>query len=1211
MTWILALLTALPLAAGTIYGLRRLVRGDIGRWCRAALLGALAIVLSFPHLTDQAVGTGEAYNYSLALADALTQLRAGEAPVFVGQTEYAWNGRIHPLRSAPYLFYLAGSIDALTGRSLTFWTVQNLSLVFSLGALVGLTYLALRNGANCPPGWALVLTTVYAFSPALLCSVFTQNLFMTIHAAVWVPVVFGALARQANYPSFGADAVLAIGVAGAWLAHPPVAAWVSLVAAALRLTLLIQHHDRRTWSGLVLSALFFGLLAAFVFVSVRNVGDEFALDADEGATRTKFEAAIFSTLVQSVPGAVLPVTRNAGALGDLQFGYCAWALLIYAAWRCQYQTRDRAFRIVSILAVLSLVVLCLPVPGISRFLWSILPYQLLQLTNVWPMQRLYLVALGALVVAVGLNPPTGVLKRRYGAWTAALLFCAWGAWQAWPFFGRALEQRWSPKATLASHQSGNIDLTVTSFAFLGIPPDYVAGPVDPALQFRFADRDGNPMPSLRDQLSQRATQVGRGSVKRSDDPNGTATHWESGPLILEPGRRYLLKCEFPAGEFDGSLLLRGSMLERTYALPSAGETLAFGIGEEHGNTISLWTDQTEPETIRVSVALNPQVDDPQPAIGSTLLEFRWLTIDETSRPLTVHSWLPLRFETNFPEQGCWVITPRRFQPDYRATIDGLDYEPQRSPDGSLMIPVGAGKRQVEIRYVGRAPVVASFWLSTAGWLAVGLGSLGRAVAGPRLKLGLSTKGQELVSFASLTALIGVWSSVTGNEPNFTARQTGDMQLRLFLPVGRSSGSAESLLSTGERGAGTVTYLTYVDGAHLRVGAEIWGQRLESDLIPVDYFAAQTIRIEALGLTSARSRAPDARLRVWVNNRLALESTGPDFPSRPDQVVIGRNALGSSVVRDDFSGQIASIERIPRPTLDWWPTNRALRVFLNPGSLSVGDSRTLFTVGRGESSGTARLIRPEAHAYRLAWNAPDGTHREAQLPKAASRHGWDLRVMLRGNAHRPSTWQLSAELGDTPLWSQIETEERRAPVDLCIHTLPPGEGSILAVVAPTTESVRSEQIIRIAVRLPQNAIGTREPLLVTGKTGAGDAVYLIYEDSRTLKVGFDHWGVGGAISESIPIDYAAPHVFEIRSSALRAFAPDAEAAGSEASDGVVTVAIDGVQVLQAEFSPYPATAEQLYFGQNGIDSSTSGPAFTGKILGIERAPERKTGKSAGG
>src|SRR6185312_13428152 len=129
-TW---LLLVLPAAA---YGLsRRFSEAPGPRWgtaARCAALFSLGLVAAEPFLTHRAVGTGEAYNYSLALHDGLIQIRSGEIPPLVGQTEYAFNGRIHPLRNAPYLFYLAAGLDEATFHRLGAWELQNLSLAFSL-----------------------------------------------------------------------------------------------------------------------------------------------------------------------------------------------------------------------------------------------------------------------------------------------------------------------------------------------------------------------------------------------------------------------------------------------------------------------------------------------------------------------------------------------------------------------------------------------------------------------------------------------------------------------------------------------------------------------------------------------------------------------------------------------------------------------------------------------------------------------------------------------------------------------------------------------------------------------------------------------------------------------------------------------------------------------------------------------------------------------
>src|ERR1700688_4928686 len=111
-------------------GLRR---ASLGAW---AALVAVGVFAAWPFFNKGLVGTGEAFNYSLSVADALVQMRHGIVPPLAGQTEYAFNGRIHPLRNAPYLYYLCAGIDLAALHRLPFWEIQNVSLAMSIfGAL--------------------------------------------------------------------------------------------------------------------------------------------------------------------------------------------------------------------------------------------------------------------------------------------------------------------------------------------------------------------------------------------------------------------------------------------------------------------------------------------------------------------------------------------------------------------------------------------------------------------------------------------------------------------------------------------------------------------------------------------------------------------------------------------------------------------------------------------------------------------------------------------------------------------------------------------------------------------------------------------------------------------------------------------------------------------------------------------------------------------
>ncbi len=63
---------------------------------RVILLFALSLGAASPFLTERGLGTGDAFNYAHAVADGVTQLRAGVLPVYVGQSEYAFKAGCIP-----------------------------------------------------------------------------------------------------------------------------------------------------------------------------------------------------------------------------------------------------------------------------------------------------------------------------------------------------------------------------------------------------------------------------------------------------------------------------------------------------------------------------------------------------------------------------------------------------------------------------------------------------------------------------------------------------------------------------------------------------------------------------------------------------------------------------------------------------------------------------------------------------------------------------------------------------------------------------------------------------------------------------------------------------------------------------------------------------------------------------------------------------------
>ena len=137
-------------------------------------------------------------------------------------------------------------------------------------------------------------------------------------------------------------------------------------------------------------------------------------------------------------------------------------------------------------------------------------------------------------------------------------------------------------------------------------------------------------------------------------------------------------------------------------------------------------------------------------------------------------------------------------------------------------------------------------------------------------------------------------------------------------------------------------------------------------------------------------------------------------------------------------------------------------------------------------------------------------------------------------------------------------------------------------------------VEMTVELPLGAVGTQEPLVVTGVTGAGDMVYIRYVDATHVSLGFDHWGIGGSVGDPVEVDYGANHRISV---AFKSLFPPGSAA--HASDRVL-VQMDGRAVLESHWDCHPSTAEQITVGKNPIGGSTCGPEFTGRILDVERS-----------
>lgn len=682
------------------------------RYCLAGLAG---VVMAAPFLTNRMVGTADAYWYAGMVADFVSQLRAGVFPIFAGQTDFAFNGTVSPVRYAPYLQHAAGLLDILTGRSLTFFGLLNLTMAASLVAGSLATYICLVR-INPSTRWiALGVAYLYASSPALLSLAYTGDLFMSVCTAPYIPLVLYCLHRNLELRTVGSMVRLAAAVAILWWCHAPIAFWVSGVVA---LGQLLRIGSPRGWPGLgrewVAGLATFAVLAGIIFVSVGTLNLP-ALVAER--------MMILENLRGAFPGILLPVSDGATHLSDYQLGWSLWVLLAMAL--VGTLIRRGRFELILLAGSLGFLALLVPVPGVLDRLWMALPQTVINITFYWPMQRLYLPIAAMIVFAVYVTH-AGLLARRRWLQVPAigllLVAADWSTNQAGAFLRRGAMNTTAASVSEQSHLPQNRALTRYAYSsFPEVPAYFSHGYIDPVWENRLLDPA-----TFRETDSNYAAIVNRvGTITATEEMaiNQIAPQYYVlfTDLAVERGRHYALAFDFRHPAEAGTLVIEGPSIKRDYVLPESGHGMAlsgppraFGSSgtSQHALPIRVTAEGERLSALFVSAAvMEPGLKD----FGRyTLLEY-----DPERLPVVIESWTPYRARVTSPADA-WLETPRIFISGYRASVDGRAVEPRRSPEGLVMIPVSAGTQRAELSYEGPLALRLAYWTALAGWIGLGL-----------------------------------------------------------------------------------------------------------------------------------------------------------------------------------------------------------------------------------------------------------------------------------------------------------------------------------------------------------------------------------------------------------------------------------------------------------------------------------------------------------
>jgi hypothetical protein len=718
---------------------------EILRW---VAVGTAATMVMLPFYRDALIGGGDGYWYAIMLSDFIAQLRSGVFPVWVGQSVYAFNGAVSPLRYAPGFQYFGGCIDLLCAHALEPIAVRNacLAVASMLGAYSA--YACLRPILIRLPWAACALAMLWISSPAIWAPVIIGDQYMTFMTIPFLPLVLHGCWRVWEIDDRWARLWIAVGLAGTWLCHSPIALWMTVIAGGIYLpTIVIRRSWARQAIHLAFMAVAFGALGSLPFISVLTLDNHISF---KGSRQQTIQA-----ISSFFPGNFRPfdATNILNASG-YQLGYGllgAFALSLLLLFR-QRPRGAWAFALASLLVLPSF----LPFPWLTNAIWMHVPQVVVDIENSWPMLRMFPVwsALVVFVVAIVFGS-SGV---RVPAWQRATLLAAllcggiWSGYEAFKVIPRIEGSATSPAQTRIALSPDNVRLTRYAYASFEYAPGYFShGYMEPYLENRLIDRNSQdpilensdaaaPAPQAVSARESSSRLVQSGQMNAVCITESAYYHLVPN-LILDPGKHYGLRLEFLVPGQQGIMELLHPSMFREYDLPDSGvgiarggssPSLAFGTDATNSHVVPLTIAGSLPSSPEVLLILNRHTTESFPFARY------WLYAYERGKlPIDVQSWIPYRASV-VASKPAYLETPRMWIGGWRARVNGRPVPTLRSRENLVMVAVEAGPNEVVLDYDPPTILTLSFWLAVAGWMGLGgagLVQLALWSGGNRLRFG--------------------------------------------------------------------------------------------------------------------------------------------------------------------------------------------------------------------------------------------------------------------------------------------------------------------------------------------------------------------------------------------------------------------------------------------------------------------------------------------
>ena len=465
------------------------------------------------------------------------------------------------------------------------------------------------------------------------------------------------------------------------------------------------------------------------------------------------------------------------------------------------------------------------------------------------------------------------------------------------------------------------------------------------------------------------------------------------------------------------------------------------------------------------------------------------------------------------------------------------------------------------------------------------------------------------------------------------REFGRASLQVVFPAG-NIGRREPLVSSGS--GQDVLYIWYSGENEIRIGFHHVGTGGPVSA-PLPIVSGRTYALELdLGCfyppldhpafahwPETRARLLQRQLVVLLDGNPVLDGSADFHPTIPADIHFGENP-GPYVAPGKFSGTLGPVRHsgIVMPfTMPAFGGGGPLRLTVRFPPFRYSCTEPLVSTGHDQAGDLLYVTYLAPRQIRFGHCSGKGAAVETSTVayEPAAPQTLELEIpSLSLRTDDVATGRLILRYNGTVLLADDRPPSSAPPSELVFGFN--GSDSSVATMNFTGEIERVERIpflsqplgqfqtepgpVRLVLRFPTGMTGRNEPILVTGRAGAADILYIQYVDESHVRVGYDHWGKGGPVSDPIAVDYSAAQTIEIQLGSLFPTEDDPAWArlpteGRTAALGSIQVRLNGRPVLQHQEQAYRSEPGEILVGLNTIVASTCEPMFTGRIFLQER------------